>query len=88
VIAGKNPIRDQIRISATISIMMLEGKGVTSKSWEKGKDRKIQFVKRAFGMPLTMHMNGDQEGRARKIVAVLLGLVAPVLPSALCAVVI
>lgn len=32
-----------------------------------------------------MRMNGDQEGRARKLVAVLWGFVAPAFPGALCA---
>jgi hypothetical protein len=32
-----------------------------------------------------MRMNGDQEGRARKMVAVLSGFVAPALSGALCA---
>jgi hypothetical protein len=32
-----------------------------------------------------MRMNGDQKGRAGKLVAVLSGFVVPALPGALCA---
>jgi len=36
-------------------------------------------------MPLTMRMNSDQDERARTLVAVLSGAVAPARPGALCA---
>ena len=53
--------------------------------------KEFKIVKRGFLLPytdnnaLTMRMNGDQKERAKKMVAVSSGWVAPALSGALCA---
>jgi hypothetical protein len=47
--------------------------------------KKDRMERRKWKMTLTMRMNGDQEGRARKLVVEIQGWVAPALPGALCA---